>query len=240
MKFLQNSVFRDFHSLKDITKPEYRHALLMLFWCIDLPCYFLIQLIVKDYTVISCPLDYQIPFIESFSVFYVLWFPFYMGTLVYMMLYDPPVFRRGMYMFMLIFTITKFIFIFLPNGVDLRPDPMPRDNVFTRLVLFLYGKDRSMNCCPSEHALGAVIAMIMILYSEKTSKISVRVISVILTILICLSILFIKQHSVLDILAAVPFTAVGWLLFFRKKRGKNREAAMHEPVVRHSQWRGEV
>ena len=216
MKFLKNSVFRGFHSLKDITKPEYRHALLMLFWLIDLPFYFLIQLIVKDYTVVHCALDDQIPFVEEFVVFYILWFPYYMGTLLYMMLYDPPVFRRGMYMFMLIFTITKFIFIFLPNGVDLRPDPMPRDNIFTRLVLFLYGKDRSMNCCPSEHVLGAVIAMIMVFDSKKTSSIWIRVLFAVLALLISLSILFIKQHSVLDIVACIPFVAAGLLLFFRK------------------------
>ena len=52
MKLFRNSVFRDFHHLRDITKPEYRHALLMLFWLIDLPMFFVIQAVVRDYTVI--------------------------------------------------------------------------------------------------------------------------------------------------------------------------------------------
>lgn len=221
MKLFRNSVFRDFHHLRDITKPEYRHALLMLFWLIDLPMFFVIQAVVRDYTVISCPWDYQIPFIEEFVIFYILWFPYYMGTLLYLMLYDPPSFRRGMYMLIAIFTITKIIYFLLPNGIDLRPDPMPRDNIFTRTVLFLYGKDRSMNCCPSEHVLAAVIAMFMAFDSDKLSRPWIRALYVFLAVMICASVLFIKQHSLLDIAAAVPFLFVGWLIFFRKRKPKD-------------------
>ena len=217
LKLLQNSAFRDFHSLKDIIKPEYRHALLMLFWLIDFPSYFLIQLFVKDYSIVHCALDDLIPFREWFSIFYVLWFPYFMGTLLYTMLYDPPAFKRGMYSFMLIFTITKFIFLFLPNGVNLRPDPMPRNNIFTKLVLFLYGKDRSMNCCPSEHALGALIALMMAFDSKKLSNPGVRAAYTFMAVMICLSILYIKQHSVLDIAAAIPLLFLAWTLFYRKK-----------------------
>lgn len=223
-------------SLKDITKPEYRHVFLMLFWLIDLPSYFLIQKYVKDYTLIHCALDDKIPFVEWFSVFYVLWFPYYLGTILYTMFYDKEAFRRGMYSFMLIFTITKLIYIFLPNGVDMRPDPMPRHNIFTRLVEFLYGADRSMNCCPSEHALGALIALMMAFDTKKLSDPRVRITYVFLAVMICLSILYIKQHSVLDIVAAVPLLVLAWALFYRKKKmdGKGKkepEKTEEEPCL---------
>ena len=222
-KLIDESVFNDLHSVKDITKPKYRHALLMLYWLVDFPSYFLIQKSVKKYAIIHCALDDMIPFLEIFSVPYVLWFPFYIGTLLYTMLYDPPAFKRGMHSFMVTFTITKLIFAFLPNGVDLRPDPLPRKNIFIRLVKFLYGSDRSMNCCPSEHVLGSVLAVMMAFDSKKLSNPKVRAGYVIMCTLICLSTFHIKQHSVLDAIACAPLALLAWFLFYRKKKQKEEK-----------------
>ena len=39
-----------------------------------------------------------------------------------------------------------------------------------------------------------------------------------MTILICISAVFMKQHSVLDIFAAIPICILGHFLFFRKEK----------------------
>ena len=228
MKLFKNTVFRDVRSLKDITKPEYRYALLFLFWALDFPMFFIIEVFIDNATVIRCALDDQIPFIGEFILVYIYWLPFYMGTIIYMMLYDPPVFIRGMCTFILIFTITKLIFIFFPSTIDMRPDPVPGSPAIAGLVRFIYAHDSGENCFPSEHVLAAVIVLFMAFDSKRTSKPWVRIYFTVSTLLITLSVMFVKQHSILDVIAAVPLLAAGWLLFFLKRPGKPRPGDNYE------------
>ena len=42
----------------------------------------------------------------------------------------------------------------IPNGQDLRPAVMPRDNIFCDLVAYTYSLDTNTNVFPSVHVLG--------------------------------------------------------------------------------------
>ena len=57
------------------------------------------------------------------------------------------------------FFLSELIWLLLPNGQDLRPAVMPRDNLLTRLVAGLYAIDTNANGFPSVHVVGAIGAV---------------------------------------------------------------------------------
>jgi len=115
-------------------------------------------------------------------------------------------------------TISTVIFIVYPSCQNLRPEQLPRDNLLTRIVQLLYAIDTNTNVFPSEHAIGALVVLLSSLHTKGLrSPLKTTVITV-LTILICMSTVFLKQHSILDVIAAIPITLFAyWICYGRKK-----------------------
>ena len=76
------------------------------------------------------------------------------------------------------------------------------NDMFTRGVQYLYNKDKPFNCFPSIHCLTSFI-MIKAIYNSKVKNLFSLSIIGSISILIIFSTLFIKQHVVLDVLAAI-------------------------------------
>jgi len=108
------------------------------------------------------------------------------------------------------------IYIIFPSRQDLRPVMFERDNFLTRCVEFLYAFDTNTGVCPSLHvAYSLGIASVWL--REKTASKPWKVFVLVAVILICLSTMFIKQHSAVDVLAAIPLGILAeWLVFYRK------------------------
>ena len=117
----------------------------------------------------------------------------------------------------LTFFLSELIWFLIPNGQDLRPSVMPRDNFLTRWVAGLYAIDTNTNVFPSVHVVGSIGAAWAIwdcrrLRSHRALCWAVAV----LAVLICLSTLFIKQHACLDVLGGLVLSlAVGLLVYHR-------------------------
>ena len=154
--------------------------------------------------VIHSVLDDKIPFVEYFIVPYLLWFVFIAAVFLYFFFTDVEGFYKlaklsfiGMTIFLLISTV-------FPNGLTLRPVVFPRDNIFTDMVRMLYLADTPTNVFPSLHVFNSLAACIAIAQSEQLKK--HPVISngaYILAGLIILATMFLKQHSVIDVMGAV-------------------------------------
>lgn len=105
--------------------------------------------------------------------------------------------------YMLVFGMSIFIIIsiIMPTKLYLRPYVMPRDNVFCDMVSYLYHIDTSTNVFPSIHVYNTCVAMQAVrrshtrLFLKPGMRISIDIMSV----LIILSTVFIKQHSMLDV-----------------------------------------
>ena len=188
-----------------LKSPEYSHLLLLLGW----PAYFLMYLLTENLIpyenchVIYSPLDDMIPFCEWFVIPYVGWYVLIVATLLYFMLYNVENFRR-LQIFIIITQVTATaIYILYPNRQDLRPDVFLRENQLTNLVAVLYAADTSTNVCPSLHvAISIGIASIWL--KEKSAGWLFKTFIVIICLTVCLSTVFIKQHSVVDGFMAVP------------------------------------
>ena len=206
--------YRSFRFSK-LNSDEFRHLKLMLYW----PIYGLLFVFVERYYPVSsyypmhCAVDDWIPFCEVFVVAYMLWFLFLAGTLLYLLFYDVEIFTRT-FGFLFYFTVGVLIFMIFPNCQQLRPESFVRDNVFTKLVAMFYSIDTNTNVCPSLHVAGSFGAMFGIWHSKRFRSVWWKISSAALVVLITLSTIFIKQHSVIDCMAALPLTALGYLFSF--------------------------
>ena len=91
----------------------------------------------------------------------------------------------------------------MPNGLELRPHFFARDNVFVDMVRMLYQADTPTNVFPSLHVFNSLAACIAIYNSETLQKHCViSGASYVLAGLIILATMFLKQHSIYDVIAA--------------------------------------
>ena len=209
----------DYRALRpaNVTSPAYRHVLLLLYW----PAYGLLFLAVErllamdSYTPVHCALDDMIPFNEWFLLPYLFWFVYMAGALVYTFFFDVPSFRRMMVFIMVTYSVTIAVYLLWPTCQQLRPDTFPRDNLLTRFLGWFYTFDTNTNVCPSIHVLGAVAVSAAAWDSPRFRTGPWRTAFSAMTALICISTVFIKQHSVLDVLAALPLSVVGWAAAWR-------------------------
>lgn len=184
---------------------KYHHAWVFLYGFIYMPWFsWLEKHVTSNYFVIHSVFDDYIPFIEIFIIPYLLWFVYVSGTVLYFFFTDKQGFYRictllitGMTLFLIICTI-------FPNGLNLRPSTFARDNIFVDLVRFIYRADTSTNVLPSLHVYNSIGCYIAIRNNQKLRQYKwVQNGSLVLTVSIVLSTMFLKQHSVVDVIAAI-------------------------------------
>ena len=206
--------YRNFR-LHKLKTPEYSHLKLLLFW----PIYFVAFMFLErglpwiaglfgkeiTYYPIWCSFDDLIPFCEWFIIPYYLWFAFLIGMLLYSMLFEVPVFRKYMWFIIITYSITCVIYAVFPNMQELRPTAaeIGRDNILVDVAMFLYNFDTNTNVCPSLHVIGSFAVFFAACHSKRLSRWYWIVPIGILTILISLSTVFLKQHSIIDVLAGL-------------------------------------
>ena len=115
---------------------------------------------------------------------------------------------------MTLFLIISYVW---PNGHTLRPAIIPRDNIFTRMVTAIYRSDTSTNVLPSIHVFNTVAMHTAIKHSTtlKDHPLVVRG-SFILAVLIVLSTMFIKQHTVIDVVVALALNTATWYFLYQE------------------------
>lgn len=210
--------FRSFR-LRKINEPQYRHLWWLLFWPVYLLRYFLIELCnpAHSYHLMHCVLDDIIPFHEGFLIFYVCWYFFIVGMHLYCLLYDTDTFCRYSKFLCLAMTMSSIVFLLYPSSQNLRPAVFPRDNPLSRAVGLIYSIDTSTNVFPSEHVIGALAALIAASHTERLRRPGKLLPLTLLTVLICVSTLFLKQHSALDVLGALPICSISYYLCYEKR-----------------------
>ena len=208
--------------LSKINEPQLRHLKLLLGWV----GYFILYVLTENLipaercTPVHCWLDDVIPFNEFFLIFYVSWYFLIVGSLVYFLLYNVENFKNMQTYIIITQGIAMAIYIIFPSRQDLRPEVFPRDNVLTQLMGFIYTVDTNTGVCPSLH-VGYSLGIASTWLREKSVPKAFRVFIVVWAAFICLSVAFVKQHSVVDIFAAIPMCAFAeWFVFHRKKGKK--------------------
>ena len=191
---------------------KYSHAWILSYFILYMLWFsWLERTVTTKYTVIHLTLDDHIPFLEIFVIPYFLWFAYIFVAVAYFFFKDRAEFYRITAFLFIGMTICLTIYTIWPNGHDLRPDldTLGRSNLFTRIMGWLYRTDTCTNVCPSIHAFNSIGACIAVYKSKHFKNMRVlRTGTLILTILICMSTVFLKQHSIFDVACACLLSLV--------------------------------
>lgn len=200
--------YRSFR-FRRIKEPQYRHLWLLLGWVVYLAMFVLTERLIpaERCHVIHCALDDRIPFREIFLIPYVFWYFLVAGSEVYFALYHIESFRKLNTYIIITQVIAMAVYILFPNRQDLRPVVFPRDNLLTRGVGLLYAVDTNTGVCPSLHVAYS-LALVSVWTKYRETGAFRKGFVVVWAVLICLSTLYIKQHSVVDVLAAAAVCLV--------------------------------
>ncbi len=208
--------YRNF-TLSKLNTSEFSHLKLLSGWILYLILYLITENFIPESKcyIMHSPIDDMIPFVEFFIVPYVTWYLLIAWSLLYFALYDIEAFKKLMTFFIAAQLGAMVIYIIFPNRQDLRPEVFPRDNFFTDAVKFLYKIDTDTNVCPSMH-VGFSLAITSVWLKKKDASCIWKGFIVFSLILICFTILFIKQHSVIDAWAAFGLCGIIELIVYRK------------------------
>ena len=207
--------YRQFRFSK-LNTPQFSHLKLLLGWVGYFILYFLTENLipVEKCHIIHCGLDDIIPFCEWFLLPYVFWYALIVFSLGYFALYDVDSFKKLQTFIIITQVCAMVVYILYPNCQNLRPAEFPRDNFLTDCIGFLYAFDTNTGVCPSLHCAYSIGIASVWLKAKDVSKLW-KVFVVIAVILICLSTMFIKQHSAVDFFAALPVCLLAEILVFK-------------------------
>lgn len=210
---------------------DYRHAWVLLYGLIYMPWFvYLERRTDVHYFLIHSPLDDYIPFVEYFIVPYLLWFAFVAVTAGYFFFTDKWGFYRLSAFLIAGMTFFLFLCTVFPNGLNLRPSSFERDNVFVDLVRYIYTTDTPTNVLPSIHVFNSLGVCIAIRHSEALKKHKmIQHASYFLAALIILSTMFLKQHSVTDVIAAFALACIIYPFVYATQEKKAPKLS-HQPI----------
>ena len=161
--------------------------------------------------------DDRIPFCQYFIIPYVLWYFFLIGTVIYFALSCPSKKEYYQYLGTLGIGMTLFLLIsyIYPNGQNMRPD-LTGDGIFISAIRFLYKIDTPTNIFPSMHVFNATASCVALFQNERCRRNrTFTVAQIVLTVSIVLSTMFLKQHSVADVMTALILNILCYQLFYR-------------------------
>ena len=211
----------------NLMSEEFRHLWLLLYWPLYGLLFYYVELAypVDYYFPVYCPLDDLIPFNELFVIPYTIWFVFIAGMVVYTMFYDIDSFKRLMWFIIVTYTVTIVIYLFFPTCQNLRPEQFERDNALTRFMAGYYATDTNTNVCPSIHVLGSLAVTFAAWHCPRLQHSAWKWSFGVMGVLIAISTVFVKQHSIIDVFAALPLSLFAWWLcfFWRRKPAKKTD-----------------
>lgn len=187
--------------------------LLVAFQCI---IFFLTKPFINDPYILGSAVDNVIPYIPHFIWIYVFW---------YFMLFAVPYYiasknETSLYKYITTYIITTvisgIIFVVFPNTV-IRADVQGTD-IANKLVNIIYIMDTpAINCLPSIHCLFSYLFILAVFDAKKDTSTLMKIIITILSILVVLSTLFIKQHVIYDAIASLILAILVWIIVDKTK-----------------------
>lgn len=199
----------------------YRSSAWLLFW----PLFGIRYLLIENcrpsvvFHPVHCFLDDRIPFLEWFVMPYLFWHVCIIGMHLWLYLKNDPAYVPYSKYLIVSMGISTIIFLVYPTCQNLRPAVFLRENLLTDVVRLIYRMDTNTNVCPSEHVIGSVGFFLAAWYSDcfhHSGKIKWIGVTAFLT---AVATVFLKQHSVLDVAAALPVCAAGWMVAFHRRGG---------------------
>lgn len=210
-------------NINTINEKKYSHVKLLLGWVFYFAGYLLTENLIpiEKCHVIHCSLDDMIPFNEHFLIFYFFWYIFIAGSLVYFFFYDVQSFTKLQIFLIVTQVIAIAVYIIYPSVQIGRPETLD-DTFLCNVAKWLYSVDTPTGVCPSLHVAYS-IGIASVWAKKKRVSLPFKILIFTLALLISASVVFVKQHSVIDIIAAIPLGMIAeYIAYTRKYKALNR------------------
>lgn len=190
-------------------------------WLVYTGAFFVLKHTIAPQYFIHCRLDDLIPFLKWFFIAYCLWYPYLLVPQLYLAMTDRQIFFKLQVHMFIGLAICLLIYVIWPNGVDFRP-VITETDLISRLMASMYAVDQPTMVTPSMHVFASVTIHLALVNGRRSGKRKLLLaLSFVIMILICLSTVFVKQHSVLDIVWGVVLSL---LLYFPIYHRRNKAA----------------
>ena len=189
---------------------------MVVFAVIYMICFYLLEHYdAAYYFVPEIALDYRIPFIPAFVVPYFLWFLWVPFACLYALFAEESAYKKMSRMLMIGMGIFIIVSALFPTKLHLRPGTVSEDSIFGSLVASLYKTDTPTNVFPSIHVYNTLVLFYVIFQGScKLFRNKIfRAFTILMTVSICLSTCFLKQHAIMDVVAATIMLAVVALVY---------------------------
>ncbi len=189
---------------------EHPYRFSICFFAIYLCGYFLLETLnLPVVWHISCPLDQKIPFVKYAVIPYASWFLWLAAAALHLVVKESGETRwrvmAPMYSGLL---LIQLFCLLVPNGINLRPGEVIGNDLCAILVRAIESVDNPSNVCPSMHVYSTIFLDLSVQRSQNLPSKVLRPCARVLDILICCSTMLLKQHSVVDVIAALVFAFV--------------------------------
>lgn len=192
---------------KDFFKSKKHFLTLTIFLILTLWFAYLKKSIIPVH-IMDSYIDTKIPFIKEFVVAYYFWFAYMAIGFVYLGFVSKKHFYKLELFLALGMSISFIIFIVYPNAQFPRPVVKGTD-VFSFLVNFIYSHDGTNNVFPSVHVCNAIgVHLALINCQDFKNRKVLKYLSLFGMLSICASTVFIKQHSIIDVLGGTILASI--------------------------------
>ena len=154
---------------------------------------------------VGISIDKFLPFYEAFVLPYLFWFLYMVSGIIFLAIYDSKLYFKLVACISIGMSICFVVFYFFPTTVP-RPEVIG-GGVLNDLVRMVYSHDNPFNCFPSIHVLNTLLLTFFLCKFEK-GGFGLKTYAVLSYVLITLSTFFIKQHYVLDAVAATLLAVI--------------------------------
>ena len=214
----------DYRKLRfnNLNSPQFRHLLMLLWWPLYGVLFYTLEKVPAlaqfsffgEYKDVYCRWDAEIPFCEWFFIPYLFWFVLIVAMHGYTLFFDIPAFKKMMKFFMITYTSTLVIYFLFPTEQNLRSEivSVGRDNILIDWINSFYQFDTNTNVCPSLHVIGTWASVYGAFQCKPFRKPTWVVILTVIGISICMSTVFLNQHSIIDVFVAIPLCVAATFL----------------------------
>ncbi|WP_438493525.1 phosphatase PAP2 family protein [Paenibacillus sp. IHBB 3054] len=150
-------------------------------------------------------LDLLLPFVPSFIIPYVLWYPFVTAVLIVLAFRNRGIYYQTLIALCSGLILSYIVYALFQTTVQ-RPEVLTETDFIHRLISYVYSHDQPFNCFPSIH----VLTSFLMLRGTSVFGRMVWLFTATMSILIIVSTVLVKQHVLADIVGGI---LVGELCF---------------------------
>ena len=174
--------------------------------------YFISKLFVGTPHLIGWEIDRKTPFIPQFVYFYVLWY--ILLILVPFLLYKYDKEKRDKYCFIYILSVVFAFVTFLVYPTTIETAKFEVHSLSTLIMYLVYYFDQpTLNCLPSIHCINCFIWILMAGFNKNMPK-WIRISLSLFCVIVVFSVLFIKQHVLIDVIGAALVVGLCYLIYY--------------------------